>query len=387
MKKYIIISGGGILVLIFFFLILMYHQSKNKIEDSVKIGVEVEDEIIDENFDKDTKDQSQNKISVVAKNLNIPWDLVFLPDGSMLVTERPGILRKIGKEEFAVQLPEVVHSGEGGLLGIALHPNFKENQWLYLYFTTQSDGKINNMVQRYKLFENNIGERNPILVGIPGASNHNGGRLEFGPDGFLYITTGDAGSSRLAQDKNSLAGKILRLDENGAIPADNPFGNAVYSYGHRNPQGLAWDNQGRLWITEHGRSGIQSGLDELNLIEKGANYGWPTIEGDQKQNGLKSPIRHSGTNTTWAPSGAVYYSGSIFFAGLRGEALYEAFITSQGIVSEILAHFKDEFGRLRDVTIGPDGAFYLLTSNTDGRGAPKEGDDKIIRVPIEVFEK
>jgi len=336
---------------------------------------------------KEEKSNDDVAIEVVAENLNIPWSLVFLLDGSMLVTERPGILKKIGTEEFSIKIPNVAHIGEGGLLGIVLHPNFKENNWLYLYFTTRTNGRITNMIGRYTLSGNNIGEEKIIIAGIPGASNHNGGRIKFGPDGLLYITTGDSENSSLAQDKNSLAGKILRLDENGGIPSDNPFGNAVYSYGHRNPQGLAWDKQGRLWATEHGRSGVQSGLDELNLIEKGANYGWPTIQGDQAQDGLKSPVRHSGVTSTWAPSGLAYHSGSVFFAGLRGQALYEMSINEQGTANEIKAHFKNEFGRLRDVVIGPDGYFYILTSNTDGRGNLKDGDDKIIKISEKAIKK
>lgn len=390
MKKiYLTIFILGILALGIGYYIFSQKSNKNTLfQNETAATVDNKEVFLDNNLSQNRAESPDDSgIEVVAENLNIPWSLVFLPDGSMLVTERPGVLKKIGTEEFSIKIPDVVHIGEGGLLGITLHPNFKENNWLYLYFTTRTNGRMTNVVKRYTLSGNNIGEEKIIIVGIPGNSNHNGGRIKFGPDGLLYITTGDSETSSLAQDINSLAGKILRLDENGDIPSDNPFGNAVYSYGHRNPQGLTWDEQGRLWATEHGRSGVQSGLDELNLIERGANYGWPTIQGDQAQDDLKSPVRHSGATATWAPSGLAYHSGSVFFAGLRGQALYEMSINEQGTVNEIKSHFKNEFGRLRDVVIGPDGYFYLLTSNTDGRGNPKSGDDKIIKISEKAIRK
>ena len=216
-----------------------------------------------------------------------------------------------------------------------------------------------------------------IVDKIPGAPNHNGGRIKFGPDGFLYITTGDAQNPSQAQDKNSLAGKILRLADDGKIPDDNPFGNHVYSYGHRNPQGLTWDNQGRLWATEHGRSGILSGLDEINLIEKGKNYGWPDIQGDEIKVQMESPKIHSGSDT-WAPGGAAFLNNSIFFGGLRGQTFYEAKINGEKL--ELKEHFKGEFGRIREVVVGSDKMLYITTSNLDGRGSPKQGDDKIIKI-------
>ena len=196
---------------------------------------------------------------------------------------------------------------------------------------------------------------------------------------MLYITTGDAGKSSLAQDKNSLAGKILRVRDDGSIPDENPFGNEVYSYGHRNPQGLTWDDDGNLWSTEHGRSGALSGLDELNLIRPGENYGWPTIQGDEKRFDMNTPIINSGPDVTWAPASALYWDGSIFFGGLRGETLYEAQLQN-GIIVGLKSHFKKEFGRIRTVALGPDGMFYITTSNRDGRGTVRDGDDKIIRL-------
>ncbi|MDP2599050.1 MAG: PQQ-dependent sugar dehydrogenase [Candidatus Liptonbacteria bacterium] len=318
-------------------------------------------------------------VTVVAQNLYVPWSMAFLPTGELLVTERNGILRVIGEVSFDINVPGAVEVGEGGLLGLAFHPNFTANRFIYLYFTARSNGRIINRVVRY-VFENRAlaGEK-MIIDDIPGGTNHNGGRIAFGPDKLLYITTGDSGSSALAQDTNSLAGKILRLKDDGSIPPDNPFGNAVYSYGHRNPQGLAWDDEGNLWETEHGRSGIQAGLDELNLVEKGANYGWPVIQGDESRGGMKEPVVHSG-GTTWAPSGIAFVSGKLYFAGLRGEALYEVEVMQGKTLGQINSYFEGVYGRLRGVAVGPDGALYLTTSNQDGRGDPREGDDKILKV-------
>jgi len=181
----------------------------------------------------------------------------------------------VDKEKQVIEVEGVEATGEGGLLGLAVHPQFVENQYLYLYLTSKEEGGVVNRVERYRLVENQLEEREVMVVGILGAAYHDGGRMEFGPDGKLYITTGDAGQPNLAQDKESLNGKILRINDDGSVPEDNPFGNQVYSYGHRNPQGLAWDSQERLWATEHGPSGLQTGNDELNLIVKGRNYGWP----------------------------------------------------------------------------------------------------------------
>lgn len=315
----------------------------------------------------------------LAQKLEIPWALDFLPDGSLVFTERPGRVRLIDAQKGLLPEPlliidEVAHRGESGLLGIAVHPDFADNHFIYVYYTYQGGDSLANRVVRFKKEGKTLLDKRIIIDNIPAASTHNGGRVKFGPDGLLYITTGDASISSLAQDRNSLAGKILRLNGDGTIPSGNPFpGSAVFSFGHRNPQGLAWDTQGRLWATEHG----SSATDELNLIEAGNNYGWPTTRGDERAPELESPVIHSGQET-WAPSGLAFLNGSLFFAGLRSQSLYQAAIENETVTLQ--RHLNRSFGRLRDVVVGPDNLLYILTSNRDGRGVPTAGDDQIIRI-------
>lgn len=318
--------------------------------------------------------------SVVAQNLDIPWELVFLPDGSMLVTERGGTLKHLASG-VSTPVSGVSPVGEGGLLGMALHPNFATNRYLYLYFTTRDSGSLENTVVRYTFQDNTLREPKTILQGILASRNHDGGRIAFGPDGYLYIAVGDASKSALAQDTQSLNGKILRVTDDGGIPTDNPFNSAVYSYGHRNPQGLAWDTDGNLWATEHGRSGLSSGYDEVNKIEKGGNYGWPNYEGSESGSGITPPAVHSGASTTWAPSGIVYVRGHLVWAGLRGESLYVASV-EDGNLGKPKTYLSKKYGRLRTVVVGPDGALYIVTNNGDGRGTKRANDDQIIRVPL-----
>lgn len=333
-------------------------------------------ENIEEKIESQDNKESDFTLEVIAENLNIPWESVFLPSGEILVSERAGKVVNINTG-ISYQIEGVNHTGEGGLLGMTLHPNFLENNYLYLYFTTRQD----NRIERYRLVDGELIKDKLIFSGIPVDRFHNGGRIDFGPDGYLYATTGDALDTPLAQDINSLAGKILRLDDEGNIPSDNPINSAVYSYGHRNPQGIAWDEEGRLWATEHG----PTSLDELNLIEAGKNYGWPNISGDEKADGMEAPVLHSGYGYTWAPSGLAYLDNSLFFAGLRGQALYEAKLSNQE-VDELLVHFFEDFGRIRNVRLGPDKMLYILTNNTDGRGTPKTGDDKLIKINPQVFK-
>lgn len=323
-------------------------------------------------------------ISIIAQKLETPWALVFLPDRSLLVTERPGRVRLIDNNNNLQVDPVAIFSkvkeiGEGGLLGMTLHPDFATNNFVYLYYTYgENIGNTLNRVVRMTYQNKKLHDEKIIVDKIPGSLFHNGGRIKFGPDGFLYIATGDAQNPSQAQNINALGGKILRVTDEGKPAPDNPFNNLVYSYGHRNPQGLAWNSEGQLWATEHGRSGLLSGLDELNLIEKGKNYGWPIIQGDQTKNGMETPKLNSGSFVTWAPSGAVFIKNSLFFGGLRGQTLYEAIIDQNKII--LKEHFKGQFGRIRDVVLGSDSFLYITTSNRDGRGNPSPSDDKIIKI-------
>ncbi len=317
---------------------------------------------------------------IILTNLNIPWEIGFLPSGQILITQRPGTLLLVDENQEKIEVDGVRHIGEGGLLGLAVHSDFEENNWIYLYLTSEVDGVITNRVERYQLIDNQLTDRTIIIDNIPGAAVHDGGRIKFGPDGYLFITTGDAGEPDLAQNQDSLAGKILRLEADGSIPDDNPFGNEVWSLGHRNPQGLTWDEQERLWATEHGRSGVQSGYDELNLIEPGENYGWPVIQGPEERQGMVAPVIQSGPDTTWAPAGAEFFQGSIYFAGLRGSRLYQYQIET----GQLAEHLVDKYGRLRAVSLY-DGYLYLSTSNTDGRGDPIDKDDRIIKINPDIL--
>lgn len=332
-----------------------------------------------------TNNKSISNIETIATELEVPWALAFLPDKSLLVTERPGRVRMITKDgkllpEPLLTLPVVQKiQGEGGLLGIALHPDFRSNKYVYIYYTYENTGDNSfNRVARYSLENNKLINETIIVDDIPGALFHDGGRIKFGPDKLLYITTGDSQEPSLAQDTSSLAGKILRVTDEGTPAPGNPFETRVYSYGHRNPQGIAWDQKGKLWQTEHGRSN-PTGFDEVNLIQPGRDYGWPEIEGNETKKGMETPKRNSGPSITWAPGGATIVNNSLFFTGLAGQTLYEAVIQNDQVI-ELKEHFTGEFGRLRDVMTGPDGMLYVTTSNKDGRGAPKAGDDKILRI-------
>jgi glucose/arabinose dehydrogenase len=340
------------------------------------------------------------QVEVVARELTAPWAIAFAPDGRIFITERPGRIRVIKngalQKEPWLQI-EVYQSGEAGLLGLALDPAFERNRFLYAAYTYRdADGKLKNRLARLR-DDPSAGKGTVdkvLLDNVAGADNHDGGRVKFGPDGKLYWTTGDAQTTRLAQNLSSLNGKILRLNSDGTIPSNNPFPKSpVYSYGHRNPQGLAWQpGSRRLYATEHGPSGFQGCcLDELNLIEAEKNYGWPDIRGDEKRDGMVSPVLHSGTSDTWAPSGAAFvtrgptghpWSGSLLFTGLRGQTLYRVAFDANDPrkVTTFERFFVREFGRLRDVAEGPDGAIYILTSNRDGRGKPAAEDDRVLRL-------
>ncbi len=324
-----------------------------------------------------TLDQVGDRLTVVARDLEAPWSLAFLPEGDLLVAERPGRLVRLspdGTRRWSVTVPGVRARGEGGLLGMALHPGFTRTRWIFLYLTSTDE----NRVERYTLGDDGtLGERTVLVDGIPAASIHDGGRIAFGPDALLYVTTGDAGRADGARDPAYLGGKILRMTDEGAA-ADNPLAGFVYSLGHRNPEGLTWADDGTLWETEHGPSGFPGGFDELNRIVPRGDYGWPDVLGSETLAGTIGPVLHSGPDDTWAPAGAAWWRGRVFFTGLRGQALYEA--EPAGAGATLTAHLKGDLGRLRGGWIGPDGKLWFFTSNRDGRGRPNEGDDQLLRL-------
>jgi quinoprotein glucose dehydrogenase len=336
------------------------------------------------------------RVTTWITRLEAPWSLVFLPDGRALVSERRGAIRVIADNRL-LPIPlitrKVVQSGEGGLMGLALHPRFPRVPFLYAMETVNEHGRPENRVVRFR-YERNRAELDRIIVaGIPAGSNHNGGRIAFGPDGRLYVTTGETFRGALAQDRNGLGGKILRIGDDGTVPPDNPvLGSVVYSLGHRNGQGLAWDPQtGALLESEHGPSGEfgLSAWDEINLIEPNGNYGWPQAVGAVNKKGLIDPIVAWPDQTT-PPSGMTFWHGDLFVATLRSQALVRIIFERANRTLHPTAierwfaksAYEGRFGRLRDAVAGPDGALYVLTCNRDGRGDPAPDDDKIIKIEV-----
>ena len=312
-------------------------------------------------------------VTVLATGLQIPWSIAF-HGNTPLVSER-GTARILaigtnGTPTVIAAISGVRGSGEGGLLGIAVRDNF-----LYAYFTAGTE----NRIERYPLTgegaATRIGDAQTLLSGIPSGSNHNGGRIAFGPDGMLYASSGDAGTTSRSQNLASLGGKILRMTADGRVPADNPFANSyVYSYGHRNVQGLAWAADGKMYASEFG----QDTWDELNLIRAGGNYGWPVVEGKAGNVNFIDPLQQWATAEA-SPSGIAVSGGNIYIANLRGERLRKVPLSATGTASEF---YVKEYGRLRDVVAAPDGRLTILTNNTDGRGTPKAGDDRLLSVPV-----
>ncbi|HQR80162.1 MAG TPA: PQQ-dependent sugar dehydrogenase [Actinomycetota bacterium] len=311
----------------------------------------------------------------MATGLKAPWSVVPLSADRALISERDTariLLLANGKTRLLETVADVRPEGEGGLLGLAiLGP---EAEAVYAYYTADTD----NRVVAYDFDGKHLTNPREVLAGIPKGTYHNGGRIAFGPDGYLYIATGETDHPDLAQDQASLAGKILRVTPDGQPAPGNPDPQSpVWSYGHRNVQGLAWDADGRLWATEFG----QAEVDELNLIEPGHNYGWPQCEGDCDLPGTTNPKATWSPTSTSSPSGLAIVAGSAWVAALRGQTLYQVPLngTSAG---KPHAWFTDDLGRLRDVVQNPAGGLWVVTNNTDGRGAPQPGDDRIVRVDL-----
>jgi len=317
----------------------------------------------------------------IAGGLHAPWSVLRLPDGGTLISERDTTLvRELlpdGTLRDAGQVTDARPAGEGGLLGLAVLPG---DDGVYAYVTTATDNRIERMPLLGSPGSLGLGAAETVLTGLPKASNHDGGRIAFGPDGMLYATVGDAGTPDRAQDLDSLGGKILRMTPTGEVPADNPFATFVYSYGHRNPQGIAWDSRGRLWASEFG----QNTWDELNLIEPGNNYGWPEVEGRGDNADYVDPVQQWATSEA-SPSGIAIVSDTLFMASLRGERLWSIDVSpdADSTTATPAAWFVHDYGRLRDVVSGPGGTLWFMTNNTDGRGRPAAGDDRLFEVRLE----
>ncbi|MEV7868151.1 PQQ-dependent sugar dehydrogenase [Streptomyces sp. NPDC088124] len=323
-------------------------------------------------------------VSTVAEGLASPWGLAALPDGDLLVSSRDeGTITRVdaetGGKTVMGSVPGVAPAGEGGLLGIAVSPTYASDQLIYAYFTTAGDNRIARMFHdTRKPAGQQLGAPDTVLRGIPKGTIHNGGRIAFGPDKMLYAGTGETGDTGLAQDRESLAGKILRMTPDGQPVHGNPEPDSlVYSLGHRNVQGLAWDSEKRLWAAEFG----QNTWDELNLIEPGKNYGWPTAEGKAGKAGYVDPVEQWATSEA-SPSGIAYAEGSIWMAGLRGERLWRIPLAGRESSADPQSFLEGEYGRLRTVVAAGGNRVWLVTSETDNRGTPRSGDDRILLLEV-----
>lgn len=315
-------------------------------------------------------------VSTIATGLNVPWGVAFLPNGDAVVAERGGRIRRVAARTNRVstvgRLPGVVEQGEGGLLGLAVSPRYTRDRWVYAYMTTARD----NRIVRFRL--NAPRTLRTIVSGLDAGAIHDGGRIAFGPDGKLYAGVGDVGDSGLAQDRSAQNGKILRMNPDGSVPGDNPFrGSRVWTLGHRNVQGLTWDDDRRMWATEFG----QNTWDEINRIRKGRNYGWPVVEGKGTGGG-----RFVGPSVVWptseaSPSGVTYLQGALWVGALRGERLWRVPLRG-GRTGTPQALYVGDYGRIRTTVAAPDGSLWITTSNRDGRGDVRSGDDRILRVDV-----
>lgn len=348
---------------------------------------------VDEDFGP--KGQVPFQVEVVAEGLEVPWGVAWLPGGDALLTERPGRVRLLRADgtleaEPVATLP-VGARGEGGLLGIAVHPDFARTRQFYLYATVAQEGGARNRVERWVLAPDGGSARvdRVLLEGLPAAQYHDGGRLRFGPDGMLYVGTGDAGEPPLAQAADSPAGKLLRLTPDGEVPADNPVpGNPAFLSGIRNTQGWDWLDARRLVVTDHGPSGDlgRRGADEVNVARRGDNLGWPTIWGCEQRSGMVTP------SLTWRtavpPGGVALYTGtsipewrgSLLVATLGSRHLHRVMLDAEGRVAGHEVYLQDVHGRLREAVMGPDGHLYVTTSNCDGRGRCPPGKDALLRL-------
>jgi len=349
-------------------------------------------------------DTPKMRVETVAANLEVVWSIVFAPDGRMFFAERPGRVRVFenGKLRIAplFTVPDVELSGEGGLMGITLHPKYAENRLIYLAYAYQASGGKAVKVVRYRETGETLTDAKTIIEAIPAARYHAGTRLGFGPaDGKLYLTTGDATNQSQGQELNTLGGKTLRLNDDGTIPEDNPFVNRkdarpeIWTYGHRNAQGMAWQPETNLMFqTEHGPSLIdgvslfkRSGGDEVNIVAKGKNYGWAKISHKMKRGGMETAIVEY--SPAIAPASGMFYRGTLFpefknnffFGALKSESIVRLVLDGRKIVAQEIL-FAKTYGRVREIAEAPDGSIYFSTSNRDGRGDPNATGDRILRI-------
>ncbi|WP_164670995.1 PQQ-dependent sugar dehydrogenase [Virgibacillus doumboii] len=386
MKKsiYLYLSILGLILAVG--LAFLFTSDKNNADDDNKTSTNTDEAL----YQQDAVKVSEGSIEVVssddgsidANNLFIPWT-INKSGNNFFLSQRDGTVIRINGEFGLVDVQsvdvteEILHKGQGGFLGFTLVPEFEATNMALAYHTYEKDGEILNRIVSLTLEDNVWKEKDVLLEGIPGGEINNGGRIQVGPDGMLYVTTGDTGQPEYAQDLDNLAGKILRMELNGDIPNDNPFeGSYVFSYGHRNPQGFAWDDEGNLYSSEHG----EDGHDEINLIEAGKNYGWPEIQGNEEAENMVTPLHHSGDDT-WAPSGMAYDDGELYIASLAGAKIF-TYNLANGETNE----FFSDVGRLRDVLIEDD-SLFTITNNHDSRGEPKEKDDRMISIPLTDTEK